>query len=46
MQIGPYQLDNNLLLAPMAGVTDRLQRLATVPEAAEREALLAFLNLL
>ncbi|MBD3585650.1 tRNA dihydrouridine synthase DusB [Salinimonas sp. HHU 13199] len=23
MQIGPYQLDNNLMLAPMAGVTDR-----------------------
>jgi tRNA-dihydrouridine synthase B len=23
MQIGPYQLDNNLLVAPMAGVTDR-----------------------
>ncbi|MCU7843639.1 MAG: tRNA dihydrouridine synthase DusB [Candidatus Thiodiazotropha sp. (ex Monitilora ramsayi)] len=23
MQIGPYKLDNNLLLAPMAGVTDR-----------------------
>jgi len=23
MQIGPYRLDNNLLLAPMAGVTDR-----------------------
>lgn len=23
IQIGPYQLDNNLLLAPMAGVTDR-----------------------
>jgi tRNA-dihydrouridine synthase B len=23
MQIGPYQLENNLLLAPMAGVTDR-----------------------
>jgi tRNA-dihydrouridine synthase B len=22
MQIGPYQLDNNLILAPMAGVTD------------------------
>ncbi len=23
MQIGPYKLDNNLMLAPMAGVTDR-----------------------
>ncbi len=23
MQIGPYQLDNNVILAPMAGVTDR-----------------------
>ena len=23
MRIGPYKLDNNLLLAPMAGVTDR-----------------------
>ena len=23
MQIGPYQLKNNLILAPMAGVTDR-----------------------
>ena len=23
MQIGPYKLDNNLILAPMAGVTDR-----------------------
>jgi len=23
MQIGPYSLDNNLILAPMAGVTDR-----------------------
>lgn len=23
MQIGPYQLENNLMLAPMAGVTDR-----------------------
>jgi tRNA-dihydrouridine synthase B len=23
MQIGPYRLDNNLILAPMAGVTDR-----------------------
>jgi tRNA-dihydrouridine synthase B len=23
MRIGPYQLDNNLLVAPMAGVTDR-----------------------
>jgi len=23
MQIGPYKLDNNLVLAPMAGVTDR-----------------------
>lgn len=23
MQIGPYQLDNNLVLAPMAGVSDR-----------------------
>jgi tRNA-dihydrouridine synthase B len=23
MEIGPYKLDNNLLLAPMAGVTDR-----------------------
>lgn len=23
MQIGPYQLDNNLILAPMAGITDR-----------------------
>jgi len=23
MQIGPYQLDNNIILAPMAGVTDR-----------------------
>jgi tRNA-dihydrouridine synthase B len=23
MKIGPYQLDNNLVLAPMAGVTDR-----------------------
>jgi tRNA-dihydrouridine synthase B len=23
MRIGPYQLDNNLVLAPMAGVTDR-----------------------
>lgn len=23
IQIGPYQLDNNMLLAPMAGVTDR-----------------------
>ncbi|HKJ75668.1 MAG TPA: tRNA-dihydrouridine synthase, partial [Gammaproteobacteria bacterium] len=23
MQIGPYQLRNNLVLAPMAGVTDR-----------------------
>ncbi|GGW90626.1 tRNA dihydrouridine synthase DusB [Alteromonas halophila] len=23
MRIGPYQLDNNLMLAPMAGVTDR-----------------------
>jgi tRNA-dihydrouridine synthase B len=23
MHIGPYRLDNNLLLAPMAGVTDR-----------------------
>ena len=23
MQIGPYKLNNNLLLAPMAGVTDR-----------------------
>lgn len=23
MQIGPYQLDNNLVVAPMAGVTDR-----------------------
>ena len=23
MQIGPYQLPNNLILAPMAGVTDR-----------------------
>src|SRR5690349_24667404 len=23
MQIGPYQLKNNLLVAPMAGVTDR-----------------------
>ncbi|MBN7826115.1 tRNA dihydrouridine synthase DusB [Bowmanella dokdonensis] len=23
MQIGPYQLENNLILAPMAGVTDR-----------------------
>ncbi|MCW8974922.1 MAG: tRNA-dihydrouridine synthase, partial [Sedimenticola sp.] len=23
MHIGPYQLDNNLLVAPMAGVTDR-----------------------
>jgi len=23
MQIGPYQLNNNLILAPMAGVTDR-----------------------
>ena len=22
MQIGPYQLSNNLVLAPMAGVTD------------------------
>ena len=27
MRIGPYQLDNNLLLAPMAGVTDRPFRL-------------------
>jgi len=23
MQIGPYQLENNLILAPMAGITDR-----------------------
>jgi tRNA-dihydrouridine synthase B len=23
MQIGPYQLDNNLILAPMAGISDR-----------------------
>lgn len=23
MRIGPYQLDNNLILAPMAGITDR-----------------------
>ena len=23
MQIGPYQLANNLILAPMAGVSDR-----------------------
>ncbi len=23
MKIGPYQLDNNLILAPMAGITDR-----------------------
>ena len=23
MQIGPYKLDNNLIVAPMAGVTDR-----------------------
>ncbi|MEC8233116.1 MAG: tRNA-dihydrouridine synthase, partial [Pseudomonadota bacterium] len=23
MRIGPYELDNNLMLAPMAGVTDR-----------------------
>ena len=23
MQLGPYQLDNNLILAPMAGVTDK-----------------------
>ena len=23
MRIGKYQLDNNLILAPMAGVTDR-----------------------
>ena len=23
MQIGPYQLSNQLILAPMAGVTDR-----------------------
>ena len=23
MRIGPYQLENNLVLAPMAGVTDR-----------------------
>lgn len=27
MQIGPYQLDNSLILAPMAGVTDRPFRL-------------------
>lgn len=27
MQIGPYQLDNQLILAPMAGVTDRPFRL-------------------
>jgi tRNA-dihydrouridine synthase B len=26
MQIGPYQLDNNLALAPMVGVTDRFFR--------------------
>ncbi len=26
MQIGPYTLDNNLILAPMAGVTDRPSR--------------------
>ncbi len=23
MKIGPYQLQNNLILAPMAGITDR-----------------------
>ncbi|HEY5139147.1 MAG TPA: tRNA-dihydrouridine synthase, partial [Methylococcales bacterium] len=23
MQIGPYQLENNLILAPMAGISDR-----------------------
>ena len=23
MRIGPYELENNLMLAPMAGVTDR-----------------------
>ncbi|RLA18185.1 MAG: tRNA dihydrouridine synthase DusB, partial [Gammaproteobacteria bacterium] len=23
MKIGPYQLANNLILAPMAGITDR-----------------------
>src|SRR5512134_619235 len=27
MRIGPYQLTNNLILAPMAGVTDRPFRL-------------------
>ena len=27
MRIGPYQLKNNLVVAPMAGVTDRPFRL-------------------
>lgn len=34
MQIGPYQLDGNLVLAPMAGVTDaafRVYALSTEP---------------
>ena len=32
MRIGPYLLDNNLLLAPMAGVTDKPDQIPIIRE--------------
>lgn len=34
MQIGPYQLDGNLVLAPMAGVTDAAFRVVCLEHGA------------